>query len=121
MCTQKPPNNWSEPLYNNYCEAVIDYLTARILPRIKEKHDESMLRVRMLRSEWPDTYCLRWRHVNADAFVVRSPAGACAALGEPQDHHQIFEPCVQVPGACLTPICKMLRCPCFTHDLRNSF
>jgi hypothetical protein len=46
MCTQKPPNNWSEPLYNNYCEAVIDYLTARILPRIKEKHDEAMLRVR---------------------------------------------------------------------------
>eukprot|EP00316_Scyphosphaera_apsteinii_P011384 CAMPEP_0119338308 /NCGR_PEP_ID=MMETSP1333-20130426/95746_1 /TAXON_ID=418940 /ORGANISM="Scyphosphaera apsteinii, Strain RCC1455" /LENGTH=698 /DNA_ID=CAMNT_0007349543 /DNA_START=233 /DNA_END=2329 /DNA_ORIENTATION=- len=44
MCTQKPPNNWSEHLYNNYCEAVKDYLTARILPRIKEKHDESMLR-----------------------------------------------------------------------------
>ena len=45
MCTQKPPNNWSEPLYNNYCEAVHDYLTERILPRIKDKHDESMLRV----------------------------------------------------------------------------
>ena len=44
MCTQKPPNNWSEQLYNNYCDAVKDYLSARILPRIKEKHDESMLR-----------------------------------------------------------------------------
>jgi hypothetical protein len=40
MCTQKPPNNWSEHLYNNYCDAVKDYLSARILPRIKEKHDE---------------------------------------------------------------------------------
>jgi len=50
MCTQKPPNNWSEPLYTNYCEAVIDYLTARILPRIKEKHDEAMLTVRLLGS-----------------------------------------------------------------------
>ena len=89
MCTQKPPNNWSEVrtpslvgcasrawpnpalprssaespslcaraltcrcapracllclqqhLYNNYCDAVKDYLSARILPRIKEKHDE---------------------------------------------------------------------------------
>jgi cullin 1 len=44
MCTQKPPNNWSEHLYNNYCDAVKDYLSARILPRIKEKHDEAMLR-----------------------------------------------------------------------------
>lgn len=44
MCTQKPPNNWSEHLYNNYCDAVKDYLSARILPRIKEKHDEAMLK-----------------------------------------------------------------------------
>ena len=44
MCTQKPPNNWSEHLYNYYCEAIKDYLAARILPRIKEKHDDSMLR-----------------------------------------------------------------------------
>ena len=43
MCTQKPPNNWSEHLYNHYCDAVKDYLSARILPRIKEKHDEAML------------------------------------------------------------------------------
>ena len=46
MCTQKPPNNWSEQLYNNYVESVKDYLSARILPRIREKHDEYMLRVR---------------------------------------------------------------------------
>ncbi|KAL3922533.1 MAG: hypothetical protein SGPRY_004527 [Prymnesium sp.] len=44
MCTQKPPNNWSEQLYNHYVEAVKDYLSARILPRIREKHDEYMLR-----------------------------------------------------------------------------
>jgi len=31
-------------LYNNYCDAVKDYLSARILPRIKEKHDEAMLK-----------------------------------------------------------------------------
>ena len=45
MCTQKPPNNWSEHLYNHYCDAVKEYLSARILPRIKEKHDEAMLKV----------------------------------------------------------------------------
>lgn len=44
MCTQKPPNNWSEHLYNNYVESVKDYLSARILPRIREKHEEYMLR-----------------------------------------------------------------------------
>jgi|TARA_B100000524_G_scaffold304664_1_gene179748 cullin 1 len=44
MCTQKPPNNWSEHLYHNYCEAVREYLSARIMPRIKEKHEEAMLR-----------------------------------------------------------------------------
>jgi cullin 1 len=44
MCTQKPPNNWSEHLYNHYCDAVKEYLSARILPRIKEKHDEAMLK-----------------------------------------------------------------------------
>ena len=44
MCTQKPPNNWSENLYQNYCEAIKDYLSSRILPHIKEKHDESMLK-----------------------------------------------------------------------------
>jgi len=43
MCTQKPPNNWSEHLYNNYCDAVKDYLSVRILPRIKERHEEQML------------------------------------------------------------------------------
>merc|ERR1719424_1071159 len=44
MCTQKPPNNFSEQLYNNYCDAVKDCLSTRVLPRIREKHDEAMLR-----------------------------------------------------------------------------
>ena len=30
-------------LYNNYCDAVKDYLSVRILPRIKERHEEQML------------------------------------------------------------------------------
>ena len=38
MCTQKPPNNWSEHLYNNYCEAVKDYLSGRILVRAPLTH-----------------------------------------------------------------------------------
>eukprot|EP00312_Isochrysidales_sp_CCMP1244_P042709 CAMPEP_0202751090 /NCGR_PEP_ID=MMETSP1388-20130828/11791_1 /ASSEMBLY_ACC=CAM_ASM_000864 /TAXON_ID=37098 /ORGANISM="Isochrysis sp, Strain CCMP1244" /LENGTH=840 /DNA_ID=CAMNT_0049418703 /DNA_START=402 /DNA_END=2924 /DNA_ORIENTATION=+ len=73
MCTQKPPNNWSEPLYNNYCEAVIDYLTARILPRIKEKHDEAMLRELVRRWENHKTIIRFLSHVfkYLDRFYVK--------------------------------------------------
>ena len=59
MCTQKPPNNWSEHLYNNYCDAVKDYLSARILPRIKEKHDEAMLTELVRRWENHKLMCAR--------------------------------------------------------------
>ena len=53
MCTQKPPNNWSENLYQNYCEAIKDYLSSRILPHIKEKHDESMLKELVRAARFP--------------------------------------------------------------------
>ena len=69
MCTQKPPNNWSEHLYNNYCDAVKDYLSARILPRIKEKHDEAMLTELVRRWENHKLMCAR-----------ASPAAAAALL-----------------------------------------
>ncbi|KAJ1619336.1 hypothetical protein T492DRAFT_916091 [Pavlovales sp. CCMP2436] len=32
MCTQKPPNNWSEQLYHNYCASVKEYLSQKVLP-----------------------------------------------------------------------------------------
>jgi len=44
MCTQKPPNNWSEQLYHNYCASVKEYLSQKVLPRIKAKSSEAMLR-----------------------------------------------------------------------------
>ena len=71
MCTQKPPNNWSEHLYNNYCEAVKEILTSRILPRIKEKHDEFMLRelVRRWEKKWVTRghmTVLKWERVQTD-------------------------------------------------------
>jgi hypothetical protein len=34
---QKPPYNWSEQLYNNYCSSVREYLSSRVLPRIRAK------------------------------------------------------------------------------------
>lgn len=43
MCTQKPPNNWAEQLYNRYSQSIKEYLQRAVLPAIQDKHDEPML------------------------------------------------------------------------------
>ncbi|GER46235.1 cullin 1 [Striga asiatica] len=44
MCTQKPPHDYSQQLYDNYREAFEEYITSTVLPSLREKHDEFMLR-----------------------------------------------------------------------------
>ncbi|GAV83364.1 Cullin domain-containing protein/Cullin_Nedd8 domain-containing protein [Cephalotus follicularis] len=44
MCTQKPPHDFSQQLYDKYRESFEDYITSSVLPSLKEKHDEFMLR-----------------------------------------------------------------------------
>ncbi|CAI0466807.1 unnamed protein product [Linum tenue] len=44
MCTQKPPHDYSQQLYDKYREAFEDYITSMVLPSLREKHDEFMLR-----------------------------------------------------------------------------
>ncbi|XP_052205424.1 cullin-1-like isoform X2 [Diospyros lotus] len=44
MCTQKPPHDYSQQLYDKYKEAFEEYINAMVLPCLKEKHDEYMLR-----------------------------------------------------------------------------
>ncbi|XP_022758046.1 cullin-1-like isoform X1 [Durio zibethinus] len=44
MCTQKPPHDYSQQLYDQYGEAFEEYITSKVLPSLKEKHDEFMLR-----------------------------------------------------------------------------
>ncbi|XP_073307786.1 cullin-1-like [Primulina huaijiensis] len=44
MCTQKPPHDYSQPLYEKYKEAFEAYITSTVLPSLREKHDEFMLR-----------------------------------------------------------------------------
>ncbi|XP_048442786.1 cullin-1-like [Pyrus x bretschneideri] len=44
MCTQKPPNDYSQQLYDKYREAFEEYITSTVLPALREKHDEFMLR-----------------------------------------------------------------------------
>eukprot|EP00262_Sarcandra_glabra_P016331 TRINITY_DN5291_c0_g1_i2.p1 TRINITY_DN5291_c0_g1~~TRINITY_DN5291_c0_g1_i2.p1 ORF type:complete len:743 (+),score=148.42 TRINITY_DN5291_c0_g1_i2:157-2385(+) len=44
MCTQKPPHDYSQQLYDKYREAFEEYITSMVLPSLREKHDEFMLR-----------------------------------------------------------------------------
>ncbi|GLJ46218.1 hypothetical protein SUGI_0973740 [Cryptomeria japonica] len=44
MCTQKPPQDYSQQLYDRYRESFEDYITTMVLPALREKHDEFMLR-----------------------------------------------------------------------------
>ncbi|XP_004508284.1 cullin-1-like [Cicer arietinum] len=44
MCTQKPPNDYSQQLYDKYKEAFEEYIVSTVLPSLREKHDEFMLR-----------------------------------------------------------------------------
>ncbi|RWR95312.1 cullin-1 isoform X1 [Cinnamomum micranthum f. kanehirae] len=44
MCTQKPPHDYSQQLYDKYKEAFEEYINSMVLPSLREKHDEFMLR-----------------------------------------------------------------------------
>ncbi|CAH8336681.1 unnamed protein product [Eruca vesicaria subsp. sativa] len=44
MCTQKPPENYSDQLYNKFRGIFEEYAKQTVLPSIMEKHDEYMLR-----------------------------------------------------------------------------
>mmetsp|Transcript_11025 Transcript_11025/g.19100 ORF Transcript_11025/g.19100 Transcript_11025/m.19100 type:complete len:748 (-) Transcript_11025:342-2585(-) len=44
MCTQKPPHDYSEQLYSKYKDAFTTYITEKVLPSLREHHDEILLR-----------------------------------------------------------------------------
>ena len=44
MCTQKPPHDFSQQLYERYREAFNDYIEACVLPALREKKGEYMLK-----------------------------------------------------------------------------
>lgn len=44
MCTQKPPHDYSAQLYERYKESFNSYLASTVMPAMKEKEGESMLR-----------------------------------------------------------------------------
>ena len=44
MCTQKPPHDFSAQLYDRYQHCFNEYLTAKVLPLLRQQHGEHMLR-----------------------------------------------------------------------------
>ncbi|XP_024398790.1 cullin-1 [Physcomitrium patens] len=44
MCTQKPPQDYSQQLYDRYRESFEDYIKSKVLPALREKHEEFMLK-----------------------------------------------------------------------------
>mmetsp|Transcript_18871 Transcript_18871/g.23751 ORF Transcript_18871/g.23751 Transcript_18871/m.23751 type:complete len:742 (+) Transcript_18871:80-2305(+) len=44
MCTQRSPYNWSEQLYQRHGETIGNYLTGTVLPALRDKHNEYLLR-----------------------------------------------------------------------------
>ncbi|THG01111.1 hypothetical protein TEA_024981 [Camellia sinensis var. sinensis] len=44
MCTQNPPHDYSQQLYDKYRESFEEYITSTVLPSLREKHDEFMMR-----------------------------------------------------------------------------
>ena len=44
MCTQKPPNDYSEQLYSKYREAFSLYVSQQVLPSLREHSDETLLK-----------------------------------------------------------------------------
>ncbi|KAK4418166.1 Cullin-1 [Sesamum alatum] len=58
MCTQKPPHDYSQQLYDKYREASDDYMNS-VMPSLREKHDEFLLRELVKR--WTDhKLMVRW-------------------------------------------------------------
>ncbi|GLU07425.1 hypothetical protein SLE2022_243850 [Rubroshorea leprosula] len=58
MCTQRPPHDYSQQLYDKYREAFKEYITSTVLPSLREKHDEFMLRELVKR--WSNHKVMVW-------------------------------------------------------------
>ncbi|CAM9718096.1 unnamed protein product [Chrysoparadoxa australica] len=44
MCTQRSPYNWSEQLYQRHGETIATYLTGTVVPALRDKHGEFLLK-----------------------------------------------------------------------------
>ncbi|GKU86774.1 hypothetical protein SLEP1_g1254 [Rubroshorea leprosula] len=84
MCEQKPPHDYSQQLYDKYREAFEEYITSTVLPSLREKHDEFMLRELVKR--WSNHkvmifWLLRFFHYLDRKFIPRRSLPALNEVG----------------------------------------
>ncbi|KAK7284680.1 hypothetical protein RJT34_19430 [Clitoria ternatea] len=84
MCTQKPPNDFSQQLYDKYREAFEEYIKTTVLPSLREKHDEFMLRElvqRWLNHKVMVRWLSRFFHYLDRYFIARRSLPGLNAVG----------------------------------------
>jgi cullin 1 len=77
-CTQKPPHNYSEQLYQRYKKAISDYLSSAVLPAVREKTGQYMLK----------EVGKRWSYVASERERVAIYLQSTKTAG-PHRHHKI--------------------------------
>ncbi|KHN28217.1 Cullin-1 [Glycine soja] len=84
MCTQKPPNDFSQQLYDKYKDAFDEYIKITVLPSLREKHDEFMLRElvqRWLNHKVMVRWLSRFFHYLDRYFISRRSLPGLGAVG----------------------------------------
>ncbi|RCV25453.1 hypothetical protein SETIT_5G167900v2 [Setaria italica] len=84
MCTQKSPHDYSQQLYDKYRGAFDDYVTFTVLPSLREKHGEFLLRELVLR--WKNhkvmvRWLCRFFHYLDRYFITRRSLPALKSVG----------------------------------------
>lgn len=78
-CTQKPPHNYSEQLYQRYKKAISDYLNSAVLPAVREKTGQYMLK----------EVGKRWSYALASLAFSLFPLDLPADASTLRRHHKI--------------------------------
>lgn len=94
MCTQKPPHDYSQQLYDKYKLAFEEYISSTVLPSLSEKHDEYMLRELVKR--WANhKVMVRWLsrffHYLDRYFIARRSLPALNEVGLTCFREQVYD------------------------------
>lgn len=94
MCTQKPPHDYSQQLYDKYKQAFEEYISSTVLPSLSEKHDEYMLRELVKR--WANhKVMVRWLsrffHYLDRYFIARRSLPALNEVGLTCFREQVYD------------------------------
>ncbi|XP_050369015.1 cullin-1-like [Argentina anserina] len=93
MCTQKPPNDYSEKIYDEYKKLFEEYIDSTVLPSLTEKHDEFMLRELVQRwsnhkvmVRWLSRFC----HYLDRYYIVRRTLDSLKLAGENEFKNHVY-------------------------------